>query len=157
MSEARLSLAGLHRHSVLLTGAPFPELLARLARFFAVDLAGDAHVSDREALRERLAGKSALMDVRAIAIDAPLLAALPHLRAVCRIGASAAGIDLEACTRAGIVVTDTPELGHDEDARRRMALVAADNLIAAFGFGREGGHPGNLVNVELRCTLGCCM
>lgn len=99
MSEARLSLAGLHRHSVLLTGAPFPELLARLARFFAVDLAGDAHVSDREALRERLAGKSALMDVRAIAIDAPLLAALPHLRAVCRIGASAAGIDLEACTR----------------------------------------------------------
>jgi hypothetical protein len=82
---------------------------------------------------------------------------LPHLKAVCRIGPSHSGIDLAACTRAGVIATNTGDLGRDESARRQMALVAADNLIAAFGFGRAGGHPANLLNTDLHCTLGCCL
>jgi hypothetical protein len=56
-----------------------------------------------------------------------------------------------------VLVTNTADLGRDEAARRGMALAAADNLIAAFGFGRAGGRPANLLNIELRCTLGCCL
>ena len=108
-------------------------------------------------LRACLAGKSALVDAHAIAIDAPLLASLPHLKAVCGIGWSHAAIDLEACTRAGVIATNTSDLGSDDAARREMALAAADNLIAAFGFGRDAGHPKNLLNTELRCMLGCCL
>ena len=44
-----------------------------------------------------------------------------------------------------------------DEARRQMAMIAVENLIAAFGFGRIGGHPQNLLNTELRCMLGCCI
>ncbi|HSU44136.1 MAG TPA: hypothetical protein VLN42_07965 [Casimicrobiaceae bacterium] len=152
-----LSLAGLRKHTVLLAGVTYPELLARLEPFFDVDSAVDADLLDAVVLRMRLAGKSALIASQTAPIDASLLAALPHLKAVCRIGASHDAIDLEACTRAGVLVTNTATLGRDEAARQRMALAAADNLIAAFGFGRRAGHPANLLNAELRCTLGCCL
>jgi lactate dehydrogenase-like 2-hydroxyacid dehydrogenase len=153
----RLSLAGFRRHRVLLTDVAYPELLSRLDPFFEVELAGDVDLGNRDVLRACLAGKSALVDSHALAIDAPLLASLPHLKAACRIGSSHAGIDLEACTRAGVIATNTSDLGSDDTARRKMALAAADNLIAAFGFGRAAGHPKNLLNTELRCMLGCCL
>ena len=153
----RLSLAGLRLHPVLVIGAAFPELLARLAPFFDVEVAGDVDCADREGIHERLAGKSALIDAQGLPIDAALLARLPHLTAICRIGPSDGALDLDACTRARVVATDTPDFGADEAARRTMALVAVDNLIAAFGFGREAGHPRNLLNPELRCVLGCCL
>jgi phosphoglycerate dehydrogenase-like enzyme len=151
-----LSLSGFRRHPVLLTCVPDPGLLACLERFFEVEFADDPDLGDRDALRARLAGKSALVDARALAIDVSLLASLPHLKAVCRIGSCDAGIDLAACTRAGVIVTNTPDCGTDESAWRTMARVAADNLAAAFGFGRDG-HPQNLLNTELRCVLGCCL
>lgn len=151
-----LSLAGFRRHPVLLNGIAYPELLARLEPFFEVEVAGDCDLMGRDVLHGRLAGKSALVDAHALAIDAPLLAALPHLKAVCRIGPCETGIDLDACTRAGVIVTNTPDGGSGEPAQCTMARIAADNLIAAFGFGRDG-HPRNLVNTELRCVLGCCL
>lgn len=142
---------------MLLAGANEPELLARLDRFFDVEIAGDADLFDCTVLRRRLAGKSALIATQTAAIDATLLATLPHLKAVCRIGPCRVGIDLDACTRAGVIATDTADLGSDESARRAMALAAAENLIAAFGFGRAAGHPENLLNTDLRCLLGCCL
>lgn len=150
-----LGLAGLRRHPVLLAVPASPALLERLDSFFEVEQA--AGTLDPQALRRQLEGKSALIAAAPAGIDASLLEGLPHLRAVCRIGAGSAGIDLEACTRAGVIATDTPALGESEMARREMAMIAADNLIAAFGFGRIGGHPPNLLNIELRCTLGCCL
>lgn len=155
--SVRLSLAGLRRHPVLVVATAFPELLARLAPFFDVEFDDGIDGADREALRMRLAGKSALIDSRALPIDAALLAWLPHLTAICRIGPSDAALDVEACTRRRVIVTNTPDLGADEAARRQMALVAAENAIAAFGFGRDAGHPKNLLNPELRCVLGCCL
>ncbi len=152
----RLSLAGLAHHRVLLAGPSFPELLERLAPFFDVEVADDVDSSSRGAVRARLARKSALLDACGIAIDEDLLSTLPHLKAICRIGASAAGLDLDACTRAGIIVANTFDSASDE-AARDMSLTAADNLIAAFGFGRHAGHPKNMLNPELRCMLGCCL
>jgi len=151
-----LSLVGFRRHPILLTGAADSELLSRLEPFFEVEVAGDVDLTRDDVLRARLAGKSALVDARALAIDAPLLASLPHLKAVCRIGSCEAGVDLAACTRAGVIVTNTPDCGSGEPARRTMTRIAADNVIAAFGFGRDG-HPRNLLNTELRCALGCCL
>lgn len=153
----RLSLAGLAHHRVLLAGAPFPELLARLAPFFDVEVTGEVDASNREAVRAGLAGKSALLDACGIDIDEELISTLPHLKAICRIGSSAAGLDLDACTRAGIIVTNTIDAPSDDAGRHDTSLAAADNLIAAFGFGRHAGHPRNMLNPELRCVLGCCL
>ena len=150
-----LGLAGLRRHPVLLAAPAGPELLERLDNFFEIEQAEPA--LDQDALLRQLDGKSGLLTTHQTGIDALLLAKLPHLRAICRIGAGSAGIDLDACTRSGVMATDTPALGESEVARRAMAMIAADNLIAAFGFGRIGGHPPNLLNIELRCTQGCCI
>ena len=155
--DMALGLAGLRRHPVLLAGPGYAEVLERLERFFEVEADETAAALDLAALAARLRGKSALIAARTSGIDAALLAQVPHLRAVCKMRPDHADIDLAACTRAGVMVTNTPDLGNDGQAHRQMALIAADNLIAAFGFGRIGGHPVNLVNLELRCLLGCCI
>ena len=85
-----------------------------------------------------------------------MLSMHPHLKAICKIGPIHADIDLDACSRAGVMATGTPHLGDGEPAQRQMALVAAENLVAAFGFGRAAGHPKNLLNTDLICMLGCC-
>jgi gluconate 2-dehydrogenase len=151
-----LTFAGQRRHPVLLTVPACAEVWARLENFFEVDLADGAELLDHAVLAARLAGKSALIATHTARIDASVLSMLPHLKAVCKVGAGHADIDLDACTRAGVMATNTPDLGSDEAARQQMALAAAENLIAAFGFGRAAGHPQNLLNAELRCVLGCC-
>ncbi len=151
----RVSLAGMRRHSVLFLGCAEPAILAALERFFAVQcLDGNG---ERFALREHLADKAALISAKTLVIDATDLHAAPMLRAICSIVPGATGIDLAACTRAGVMVTDVPQRGHDATSRLTMSLIAVDNLIAAFGFGRLGGHPKRLLNTELRCLLGCCL
>ena len=91
----------------------------------------------------------------------PIKVMLVDDHAVVRMGfklllAACDDIDLDACSRAGVMVTNTPDLGTGVEAEQRMMLIAADNLVAAFGFGRIGGIPANLVNHDVRCLLGCC-
>ena len=152
-----LSLTGFARHRVLVVGVAFPAMLRRLAPFFDVQIAAEPLSRDRATLVERLAGCSALLDACELPIDASLLARLPFLTAICRVGSSTAGLDLTACTHARVLATSTPDCSADEIARERMAKMAADDLVAAFGFGRDAGRPRHLLNPELRCTLGCCL
>lgn len=151
-----LTFAGQRRHRVLLAGPVGAEAQARLDAFFEIEQVDNTDVLDRAVLAARLTGKSALMATRTARIDSGLLTKLPHLKAVCKVGPLHDDIDLESCTRAGVMATNTADLGVDETARQQMSLAAAENLIAAFGFGRAAGHPKNLLNTELRCMLGCC-
>ncbi len=151
----RLALAGLRRHPVLLCGPAYPEAVARLAQFFDIEIADGP--LDRAALKSRLHDKAALISVGTAGVDWGLLSGLPYLKAVCKMDAAYDDLDLDACTRAGVMATNTPDFGDGDEARRRMALAAVENLIAAFGFGRIGGHPANLLNTDLRCMLGCCI
>jgi len=151
-----LTFAGQRRHRVLLARPVCAEALVRLDVFFEVEQADNSDVLDRATLAAHLAGKSALMAMRTARIDGGMLANLPHLKAVCKVGPVHDDIDLEACTRAGVMATNTLDLGVGEAAWRQMSLAAAENLIAAFGFGRAAGHPNDLLNTELRCMLGCC-
>src|ERR1700690_982633 len=130
----RLTLDGLQRHPVLLAGPAYPETLARLKPFFDVEVVDVADIADPITLGTRLAGKSALIATQMACVDSAMLSIHPHLKAICKIGPIHADIDLEACRRAGIMATGTPDLGDGELAQRQMALVAAENLIAAFGF-----------------------
>ena len=57
-------------------------------------------------------------------LDAPLLAQLPHLKAVITSGMRNAAIDLEACKAAGISVSGTPSPGH-ATAELAMSLIGA--------------------------------
>lgn len=131
----------LARHRVLATRVLSPEVHARLDRFF--DVSDDA--------LDDAGGVSALLIDDRLQVDAALLARLPLLRAVCSVGPAHRHLDLGTLTQAGVIATNTPALD-DEEAMR----AAAENLIAAFGFGRLGGYPANLLNQDLAC-MSCCL
>ena len=169
----------LARHRVVCTRALPPAVHARLDRFFEVSWAGfdsgdpqangqpeihtapqidarmnpqtNPYVSAEVALPTDFSGVSALLIDESLRVDARLLARLPMLRAVCSVGPAHRHLDLGSLTQAGIIATNTPALDDDE-----AAGVAAENLIAAFGFGRLGGYPANLLNQDLAC-MGCCL
>ncbi|MEP7061604.1 MAG: hypothetical protein ABI881_04360 [Betaproteobacteria bacterium] len=151
-----LTFAGLRRHQLLFAAPVDLQALARLDRFFEVEVTGQDDLLDAAVLAARLAGKSALIAVRTARIDARLLASLPYLKAVCKAAPSHDDVDLDACTRARVIVTNADDVREGAAGARQMAQAAADNVIAAFGFGRASSHPRNLLNTELRCLLGCC-
>lgn len=73
-----------------------------------------------------LAGVQAVLSLGHIAFDSRTVDHAPDLRLIARFGAGYETIDLDACTRAGIVVTNTP------DAIRRPLAVAGLTLLLAL-------------------------
>jgi phosphoglycerate dehydrogenase-like enzyme len=73
-----------------------------------------------------LTGVHAVLSLGHIAFDARTLDHAPDLRLIARFGAGFETIDLESCTRAGVVVTNTP------DAIRRPLAVAGLTLLLAL-------------------------
>jgi phosphoglycerate dehydrogenase-like enzyme len=142
MRAAGIGGLTLSRHRVLSTRPLPPAVHARLDRFFEV-CGTAAEASD--------ARVSALLIDERLRVDAALVARLPLLRAVCSIGPAHRHLDLGTLTQAGVIATNTPAL--DDEA---AAHAAAENLIAAFGFGRLGGYPANLLNEDLAC-MSCCL
>jgi phosphoglycerate dehydrogenase-like enzyme len=73
-----------------------------------------------------LAGVNAVLSLGHIAFDSRTLDHTPDLQLIARFGAGYETIDLDACTRAGVVVTNTP------DAIRRPLAVAGLTLLLAL-------------------------
>lgn len=92
--------------------------------------------------------------------DEPLFARLPNLRMVARTGIGVDNVDLEAATRAGVVVCNTPDGPTESTAEHTVAIMLSltkrikqgnDNLAA----GKWGPRGGVLVGIEVRGrTLG---
>jgi D-3-phosphoglycerate dehydrogenase / 2-oxoglutarate reductase len=126
------------------------ELLRRPGWEVSTPAAGD--------LRGALAAADALIVRSATRVSAELLEAAPSLRVVGRAGAGVDNIDVDACTRRGILVMNTPGSNSVSVAEHTFALLLAlarmvPRLDAAIHAGRweKGGALGN----ELRGkTLG---
>jgi phosphoglycerate dehydrogenase-like enzyme len=73
-----------------------------------------------------LEGVDAVLSLGHIAFDSRTLNHTPGLRLIARVGAGHETIDLDDCTRAGVVVTNTP------DAIRRPLAVAGLTLLLAL-------------------------
>ena len=58
-------------------------------------------------------------------VNAEVIAAAPHLKAVCNFAVGYNNIDLAACTRAGIMATNTPGVLDDTTADLAWALLMA--------------------------------
>jgi glyoxylate/hydroxypyruvate/2-ketogluconate reductase len=102
-----------------------PAVLARLQAQFEVDaVEGDAVLSPAE-LRARLQGKAGAFITGTEGIDAALLAACPGLRVVCTMTVGHNHIDLAACTAAGVLVTNTPDVLTETTADFGFALLMA--------------------------------
>jgi phosphoglycerate dehydrogenase-like enzyme len=73
-----------------------------------------------------LSGVNAVLSLGHITFDSRTVDHAPDLKLIARFGAGYETIDLDACTRAGVVVTNTP------DAIRRPLAVAGLTLLLAL-------------------------
>ena len=96
--------------------------LALLGEAAEVDSAVGASRAD---LLARLDGAAGLVVRSATRVDAELIASAPALRVVGRAGTGTDNIDLEAATRAGILVVNAPNANALSAAEHTMALLLA--------------------------------
>ena len=131
---------GAGRPAVLIS-RQLPEPAVQLARSRAEI---DAYAKDapmpRAELLERLTGKQGLICVISEVIDEALLAARPGLRVVSNVAVGFNNVDVAACTRRGVVVTNTPDVLTDTtaDFAWTLLMATARRLVEADRYTREG-------------------
>jgi gluconate 2-dehydrogenase len=110
---------------VLVTREIFDDVLGYLRQHFDVtDNQADAPM-DAATLAAKLADKTGAMTTLVDRVDAQLLSRCPQLKAVCNIAVGFNNIDIEACTRAGVMATNTPGVLDDSTADFTWALILA--------------------------------
>ncbi|MFQ5554825.1 MAG: phosphoglycerate dehydrogenase [Acidimicrobiia bacterium] len=108
-----------------------------LAERFDIDL---AYGVDADELARRVSRASALVVRSATVVDAALIAAGTELRVVGRAGIGVDNIDIEAATRAGVLVVNAPDANTISAAEHTMALLLsqARRIPAADASLRQG-------------------
>ncbi len=103
----------------------FPDRVrAELERSFDLDIHDDEWPPEREELLRRSAGKDGLMLMLSDRVDDELLdAAGPQLRIVASYSVGIDNVDLEACRRRGVIVSNTPDVLTAATAELTIALL----------------------------------
>src|SRR5215216_910796 len=92
-------------------GGPEHPQLSRLAPYGTV-VVHTTRWADRAELFERIAPAEVVINVRAYSVfDDEALAHAPRLKMISILGTGTDNVDLEAATRRGVVVTNTPGIG----------------------------------------------
>ncbi len=146
---------------VFVTREVFAEVLGYLSEHFDVTANQSDRPLDPEALAEALQDKDGALTALTDRVDAALLSRCPNLRAVCNIAVGVNNIDLDACTAAGVMVTNTPGVLDDTTADFTWALIlaAARRVTEADAHLRAGEWKGwklkQLLGVDVHhATLG---
>lgn len=111
--------------AVLVCRAVFPDILDRLREHFEVEANPSDEVWSRDELIRRLKGKAGVFVTGTQTVDAALLAACPDLRAICTMTVGYNTIDVPACTAAGVLVTNAPDVLTETTADFGFALMMA--------------------------------
>lgn len=113
------------RPTVVLTRRIYPEITARLrGEFELVENVADVAFGPAELATAARAADGVLV-ASGERIDEALLAQCPRLKAVCNIAVGYNNIDLAACTRRGIMATNTPDVLNEAVADHAWALLLA--------------------------------
>lgn len=110
---------------VLVTREIFDDVLDYLAGHFEVSANQSDIPMTPRTLAENLADKSGVMTTLVDRVDTALLSSCPNLKAVCNIAVGFNNIDLEACSRAGVMATNTPGVLDESTADFTWALILA--------------------------------
>lgn len=110
---------------ILVARAVFPDVVARLEQYFDVESNQDDHVFSSSELVEKLRGKQGLFATLSERISAEVIDATPTLKAVCNMAVGYNNIDLAAASKAGIMVTNTPDVLNETTADFAWALLMA--------------------------------
>ena len=120
-----LRLGVMTQPSVLVTRAVFPEVVERLKQQFEVESNQEDRELGGDELARRLRGKDGVFSTIGDCIDAGLIAATPSLKVISNMAVGHNNIDLVAATRAGIMVTNTPDVLTETTADLAWALLLA--------------------------------
>ena len=110
---------------ILVTRAVFPDVIERLEQHFEVESNQDDRILSASELAEKVKGKDGLFTTPSERITAEVLAANPSLKAVCNMAVGFNNIDVDAATKAGITVTNTPDVLNETTADFAWALLLA--------------------------------
>jgi glyoxylate reductase len=114
------------RRPAVLISYPLPDAAVQAARArVEVDLHTETSPIDPIDLVARLKGRQGLICLITDVVDEGLLAACPDLRVVANVAVGFNNIDVEAATRRGVVVTNTPDVLTDTTADFAWALLMA--------------------------------
>lgn len=108
-----------------MTRSVFPDVIERLEQYFEVESNQDDRILPASELAEKVKGKDGLFTTPSERITADILAANPSLKAVCNMAVGFNNIDVDAATKAGIVVTNTPDVLNETTADFAWALLLA--------------------------------
>jgi glyoxylate reductase len=111
--------------NILVSRAIFPDILKRLAQYFDVESNQEDSIFTPEQLASILRGKHGILSTGSERIGADVIAANPQLRAICNMAVGFNNIDVTAATRAGIMVTNTPDVLNETTADFGWALLMA--------------------------------
>ena len=134
-------MADLGRKPAILLSRLLPDEAIASARARA-DV--DVHEGDRPLTKPeliaRLKGRQGLVCLITDAIDASVLAACPELRVVANVAVGHNNIDVAAASRAGVVVTNTPDVLTETtaDFAWTLLMATARRLVEADRYVREG-------------------
>jgi lactate dehydrogenase-like 2-hydroxyacid dehydrogenase len=125
---------------ILVTRAVFPEIVAALSERYQVEHNPEDRPWPPEELARRLQGKAGVMATVMDRFDEPVLARCRDLKVIANIAVGHNNIDLAACTKRGIRVTNTPGVLDDTTADLTWALLmaAARRVAEADAYVRAG-------------------
>jgi len=118
---------------ILVARATFPETLDRLAQHCEVEANQQDAILSADALRERMRGKDGVIVTSSERLSAELIAGLsasmadnqPRLKVISNVAVGYNNIDVAAATRAGIMVTNTPDVLNETTADHAWTLLMA--------------------------------
>ncbi|MGV3743163.1 MAG: 2-hydroxyacid dehydrogenase [Burkholderiaceae bacterium] len=125
---------------ILIARAVFPEVIERLRQHFDVETNQEDKVFSEEELATRLQDKQGVFATLSERIGSTLIQSTPQLKAVCNMAVGYNNVDVEAATRAGIIVTNTPDVLNETTADFAWALLmaAARRVTESERWLREG-------------------
>ncbi len=113
------------KKKVLVTREVFDETLAYLAQHFDVTSNQANERWSADDLAQRLQGKEGVLVTTGDRVDDALLTRCPHLRVVSSVSVGYNHIDVDACTRCGVMATNTPGVLTESVADMSICLTLA--------------------------------
>jgi len=138
---------------VLIARRVFPEVVESLSARFDVATNPDDTPWPPDELARRLAGCQGLLATIMDRVDEALLARAPDLKAVSNIAVGLNNIDVPACTKRGVKVTNTPGVLDETTADLAWALLmaAARRIAEGDAYVRRGDWK---IGFEMNANLG---
>ncbi len=128
------------KQKVLITRGVFPEIVGALSQRFEVEHNAEDRPWPPEELARRLQGKGGVMATVMDRFDEPILAQCPDLRVISNIAVGYNNVEVTACTKRGVRVTNTPGVLDDTTADLTWALLmaAARRIAEGDAYVRSG-------------------